>query len=119
MKSIANATRIGNRVGLVAKERPKPKPREICPRFQPSTITHNSSIRSRNATTRLDTDKSKLAATKKPSIAPVHSITNRSQTSKSAAATNKTVDSARNRPKSAKPSANAKSTASVNPIAYV
>lgn len=100
----------------MAKEKPKPKPREICPRF-PSTITHTSSIRSRNATPRLDTDKTKLAATKKPSSAPVHS--NRSQTAKSAAATNKTVDSARNRPKSAKPSANAKSTASINPIAYV
>lgn len=110
----ANATRIGNRVGLAAKDKPKPKPfvREICPRFQPS-LTHISSIRSRNATPRLDTDKSKLATpTKKPTtVASVHSNGRISQSAKSATPTKKSVESARNRPQTAKSNAKPKPTA--------
>lgn len=105
--SITNATRIGNRVGLAAKEKPKPKPREICPRFQPSL---HSSLRSRNATPCLGTDKPKLSSTKKPTAIPsLHSnVRNASQSAKTAMPTNKSVESARNRPQTAKPNAKPK-----------
>lgn len=109
-----SATRIGNRVGLTAKERPKPKPREICPRFQPSLpITHYSSIRSKNATPRLSTDKTKITPTKKPTSIPLaNSNLRNSQSAKSATPTNKSVlNSARNRPQTAKPNAKPKPTA--------
>lgn len=101
--SNTNATRIGNRVGSATKERPKPKPREICPRFQPS-ITYNSSIRSKNqATTRLGmSDNTKLNAAKKPSMPLLHSKPNSSQSTKNATPSYKRVDSARNRPQTAK-----------------
>lgn len=111
-----SATRIGNRIGLAAKERPKPKPREICPRFQPSLpITHyTNSIRSKNTTPRnLGTDKTKITSTKKTNTIPLaHSNVRNSQSAKSATSTNKIVlNSARNRPQTAKPNEKPKPTA--------
>lgn len=104
-QSIANTNRIGNKVGLHHIPKPKPKPREICPRFQPSPLMHTSSIRSKNTTPRLGTDKMNLTPTKKPFTTSIQSKArpqSSSQTSKSAPTSINRVDSARKRPQTAK-----------------
>lgn len=105
------ATRIGNKNGLDAKEKPKPKPREICPRFPASikTYTHNG-VRNRNSGMGLGLDKTNVTPTKKLATPP----TNRSNVSRTShTATNATPSnrsySARIRPQTAK--SNAKPTA--------
>lgn len=120
-QSIANTNRIGNKVGLHHIPKAKPKPREICPRFHPSPLMQTSSIRSRNATPRLGTDKMNKTPTKKPSTFTT-SVQSKarpqsSQTSKSATPSIKSVDSARIRAQSAKPNAKSNAKSNAKPTA--
>lgn len=113
-KSNTNATKIGNRVGLEAKHKPKqkPKPKEICPRFQQSSQTQYSNFRTRNAANRVDTDKPKLNSPKKTSNTQFQSKTSIKPTSKIAASSKYSADSVQSiRAQTTKP--NAKSTATL------